>query len=283
MLQVSSEEPESKYIRFADEIVESILMSKGISSDGVGITKKDAEAVLKIPRNFFEKNSAITSFDELVYFKNAQIDEFAFFECANLSSLDFSNVANIYEATCLSCTNLQNVKGLKNAYSIGNHAFQNTAINGDLILDNATSIGWFAFANCIYLKRAYLKKTEIINGLYQEYLGCYGAFGNCINLTEIELPEIREIHDFAFWHTYALKKIFIGSKCASIGLGAFQGCRVDDFIIETAMPPSLQEYSLVDCTINNLYVPDGSVEAYKTAPYWSVYASSVRPLSEYQK
>ncbi|MBQ5394617.1 MAG: hypothetical protein IIU62_06250, partial [Alistipes sp.] len=49
----------SKYIEFADPEVFRVLMEKGVSSDGVGITTADVEAVTDIG-TWFKGNTEIT-------------------------------------------------------------------------------------------------------------------------------------------------------------------------------------------------------------------------------
>lgn len=279
----SSEEPESKYIISADSLVEEILMSKGISSDGIGITKQDAELVYKIPRDFFEENSSITSFDELVYFPNAEVERYAFNSCDSLKSIDFSHQKQINEAVCHNCTSLEIAKGIENAYSFYNHAFQFTKISGELHLKNATYIGKFAFSQCTKLTKLLLDKVETIDGQLADHSGCFGSFGACENVTEIIMPKIKTIGIYAFWHNYAARKVYIGADCSYIGVAAFQGCKIDGFVIEAKNPPKIESNTFVECVISNLYVPDESVEAYKTSSYWSGFASVIKPLSEYQQ
>ena len=71
------------------------------------------------------------------------------------------------------------------------------------------------------------------------------------------------------------------STVTSIGGNEFSGCTaMKSFVIRAIAPPSLgvNSFSGNPCSI---YVPDQSVEAYKTASNWSTYASKIKPLSEY--
>ena len=56
-------------------------------------------------------------------------------------------------------------------------------------------------------------------------------------------------------------------------------------MVRATTPPSLGgsliNKSWVRATIDKLYVPDTSVNAYKTATNWSQYANIIKPLSEY--
>ena len=59
--------PSKEYIQFEDAEVERVLMSKGVSSDGVGITMEDAAKVTNM-QGWFKNNTAIRTFNELQYF-----------------------------------------------------------------------------------------------------------------------------------------------------------------------------------------------------------------------
>lgn len=59
--------PVGNYIQFEDAEVERVLMSKGVSSDGVGITMEDAAKVTNM-QGWFKNNTAIRTFNELQYF-----------------------------------------------------------------------------------------------------------------------------------------------------------------------------------------------------------------------
>ena len=51
-------------------------------------------------------------------------------------------------------------------------------------------------------------------------------------------------------------------------------------IVRAVTPPTLTVYSNFN-SATNIYVPDGSVDAYKTASSWTRFASKISPLSEY--
>lgn len=274
------------YIKFKDEAVFNILMSKGVSSDGVGITKEDAEAVTSIDSSFFKNNTIVETFDELRYFTNAVVKTSAFNNCTSLKSIDISSQEGCASATFLNCTSLESIRGIENLRTIDTHGFQNSGIKGELHLNFVTKINLFAFANCTNLTKLFLDKVEVIDGRldphYNNGQTYYGTFGGCENVTEIYLPSIKTIGVYAFWHNYSLKKIHIGSLCSLIETAVFQGCNIEDFVIESINPPTTRNNTFVGCTIKNLYVPDESVNAYKSAAYWSGFASGIKPISEYQ-
>ena len=82
----------------------------------------------------------------------------------------------------------------------------------------------------------------------------------------------------------------IGDKCTTIksnSFGRFVGTNGNDitFIIRAITPPELADRLIstqwVRAKIGVIYVPDESLEAYKTATNWSYYADILKPLSEY--
>ena len=84
--------------------------------------------------------------------------------------------------------------------------------------------------------------------------------------------------------------IEIGENCTSIGsssFGRYVGTSGNDitFIIRAITPPELADRLIstqwVRAKIGVIYVPDESLEAYKTATNWSYYADIIKPLSEY--
>lgn len=61
-------------------------------------------------------------------------------------------------------------------------------------------------------------------------------------------------------------------------LGSSQAVSV---IFEDKVPPTMLGDNTTGTTVIRIYVPDESVNAYKTAQYWSDLASKIHPLSEY--
>ena len=118
------------------------------------------------------------------------------------------------------------------------------------MLDGATEIGNSAFYNCISLK-----SVDIPNGVTS--IGSY-AFSYCRALTSITIPSsVTSIWDYAFRYCSALTSV----------------------TVEATTPPNLGS-----TVFNNthadlvIYVPSGSVEAYKSANRWSAYASRIQAI-----
>lgn len=119
----------SDHIKFADELVFSILMSKGVSSDGVGITKEDAARVTSISTWF--QQSAIETFDEFEYFTNVtSLASNAFQNCTSLRSIVLpESIKTIGSSALYGCTALNlDEFDLRGTTSLGNNALFGTKI-----------------------------------------------------------------------------------------------------------------------------------------------------------
>ena len=103
------------------------------------------------------------------------------------------------------------------------------------------------------------------------------AFVNCISLTSITIPNsVTSIGQSAFDSCSGLTNVTIPSGVTSIGTYAFYDCEsLQGITVLAVTPPALGNYVL-DATNNcPIYVPSGSVNAYKSASGWSDYASRI--------
>ena len=111
------------------------------------------------------------------------------------------------------------------------------------------------------------------------------AFNNARGLTTLRIPvNITTIGNSAFYECDGLTSVTIDSGTTSIGGGAFMFCSgLTAVYIYNPTPPTLGSYAFMftnDCPI---YVPCGSVSAYKAATNWSEYANrivGIPPCSE---
>ena len=107
------------------------------------------------------------------------------------------------------------------------------------------------------------------------------AFYNCISLTSIEIPNsVTSIGEKAFYNCTSLSSVTIPNSVTSIDSNAFRGCSsLTSITVNAETPPTLGtnvfNYTN-DCPI---YVPSGSVNAYKSATNWSKYASRIQAIS----
>ena len=111
----------------------------------------------------------------------------------------------------------------------------------------------------------------------------------CTSLTKLDLGNgIKTIPRQAFaLQDFTEVTVIIGTSVTSIEDYAFGGKKnYTKFIIKAVTPPSITAYSFRDYNVgtafnSSFYVPDESVDAYKTATNWTSYAAFIKPLSEY--
>lgn len=140
---------------------------------------------------------------------------------ATLGERVFGFDSNVKNVTCGSLENyaLSNAKkitklGLKNAKFIGQYALYGcTGLKR--ISSDATSVGNFAFEDCILLKTVSLPKATTIG---------ISAFAYLPELTNVALGKVKNIKEHAFNRCYKLKKVSGCNNIVTVGASAFYGC-----------------------------------------------------------
>jgi hypothetical protein len=232
------------------------------SSDGIGLTEEDAAKVTMA--QFGEKfrgNTEITSFNEFEYFTGVTgtLGMYAFNDCTALTSIKLPDgITNIGGNSTLAkgafyqCTSLNSIKLSASLKTIGADAFYKCPLSElTEIPSNVETIEFQAF---YYAQFTSIKINE----------GCTkigkAAFQYCDKLIAAEMPSTTtSVLDMAFAHCSKLESVI---------------CRA-------TTPPTLGLYVFTNTNNCPIYVPDASLEAYKTATNWSSYASRIKGLSEY--
>ena len=140
------------------------------------------------------------------------------------------------------------------------------------IPDGITSIGRNAFA-FLYL----MSLTSITIPDSVTSIGDY-AFSRCTSLTSVTIPNsVTSIGEYAFYNCTSLTSVVIGNSVTSIGYEAFAYCRsLTSVYCKATTPPTGASYMFSDnASGRKIYVPTASVDAYKSASYWSSYASYI--------
>lgn len=239
-----------------DPEVLRILMSKGVSSDGVGITKEDAERVKTIDTWF--SGSSIVSFTELKYFTNVTILVYrAFKGCSQLQRIDLSNVTGFNGEVFMNCANLEDIATDGSHWAVlNNKAFSGCSnLKADLRLDSITgSLGYAIFER---------SGISSIIASYTNYFGAYQGLINCSNL----------------------RYVLLGEACKNVGTAqVFNGCTSLEALIFTgAEPPTLYSAATLSRPTNcPIYVPDDAVATYKAAANWTGQANYIKGISNLQ-
>ena len=188
----------------------------------------------------------------------------AFYGCSSLTEIAFpASLTSIGNDAFYGCSALTEIAFPASLTSIGNSAFSKTVIYGEFTFENLQTLGSRAFENT---KVSKMKFPSLVSS--EASSDFEGIFSYCTNLVLVD----------------------IGDKCTTIksnSFGRFVGTYGNDitFIIRAITPPELADTLIstqwVRAKIGVIYVPDESLEAYKTATNWSYYADILKPLSEY--
>ena len=153
--------------------------------------------------------------------------------------------------------------------SIGSYAFRGcTSLTSVTIGNSVTSIGEEAFRDCTGLTSVTIPNSVTSIGSF--------AFYGCSGLTSVTIPNsVTSINDYAFKGS-GLISVNIGSGIRTIGSQAFANCvDLEEVYCHAENVPSTSsdafDGSLVEYA--TLYVPEGSIEVYKSTVPWSNFGT----------
>ena len=214
----------------------------------------------------------------------------AFADRTSLTSITIPNsVTSIGNSAFRDCISLTSITIPNSVTSIGESAFEYcTSLTSVTIPDSVTLIRNFAFLGCSSLTSITIPDSVTVIGEW--------TFSGCTSLTSVTIPDsVTWIGDYAF-QCSGLKSITIPDSVTSIGWSAFEDCYLTSAIIgrgvtsiqsvafnrnllkcvyiKSIIPPTNEDSELFweNQDIENIYVPINSLDAYKSATNWSVYA-----------
>lgn len=218
--------------------------------------------------------------DSIFVDRNLSYKNSPFSGLVSLESLRIGNNVTTIAHDCFAdCEGLVSVTVPDNVISVSDNAFKNCSSVASLVLGNSVSrIGSGAFSGL-----ALLKELDLPQSL--ESIG-NGAFAGCSELQEIKVPEsVSNIGESAFSGCLKLQTLELGSGVESIGSNAFEKCdRLKTVSSYAVNPPVMPVDGFSDYTYfaSTLYVPAGSLDAYKDDGSWFKFIN-IKAMGEQEK
>ena len=163
--------------------------------------------------------------------------------------------------------------------TIGGYAFANCMLD-TINAPNVTSVLKGAFAECTALKNINMPKVvQVADGHYPEL----GVFSYC-GASEVYFPLVEYLGEYAFSYSQNLKKVTIGAT--QIEKEAFSHCTsLDTLIVDTTgdVLPTLKDVNaFLDTPITDGtgYIYTDNPNALKQLENWSEYASQIKSKTE---
>lgn len=245
-----------KYIVFADPEVERICVANW-SSDGIGVTYEDAAKVTTLNQKF-NGNTTIVSFMELEYFINVtKLRNSEFQGCSSLEYVFLKNITDWSEYyQLLSCTSLKAIELAETVTSLPHNSISGNSLESIQVSSQFTSFAEGNFSN-VWLIDDW--------DFWPDTLASIPTTNNII------------------FRTYIVPK-----NVTSVGNRAFSGnanhrdaTRMQWVAFLPITPPTFGGNPFyVDYLNSKVYVPDASVNAYKTANNFTANANRVYPISQ---
>ena len=236
-----------------------------INGDNI-LSESEANAIRAV--NIDSKKN-IYSVKGIEYFVN--LESFQAYNAIELRTLDFSkntNLRTIKEQALYKCHGLESVILPSTITTIEDDAFHECPILASINIPNGVkSIGSYAFAGDLQL-------TEIALPQSVETIGrnAFAATG----LRSLTLPEgITSTSEYLCFNCQKLTVLILAATVTSIGYRAFSYCEaLTEIHCKATTPPTLEQYAFEDVVKERkIFVPQGSVEAYKVA--WSDFADQI--------
>ena len=234
------------------------------------------------------------------------ISGFAFGNCSRLTSISLpESVTSIGNYAFSGCYSLTSVSLPESVTSIGNYAFSDcSSLSSITIPESVESIGFGVFKHCPSLM-SFSGKFACQDGLFlidsETLLAVAAGAGgvvylpdaisiigsDCIcdssNLTDISIPNsVTTIRAGAFQGCSNLTRVLIPVNVTIIEPYAFSNCSgLTSITVLSKTPPTGGENMFYYTQQAPIYVPEESVEAYKSAQYWSDYTDRIQAIPDF--
>ena len=226
-------------------------------------------SVKSIGNSCFDYCTSFTSID--IPASVESIGDLCFFSCTSLKSINIpSSVTSLGNACFGYCTSLPSIVIPSSVATLGEKCFLNcTSLKSITIPSSVTTIGDNCFSNCTSLT-----SIDIPSSVTSLGENCFIA---CESLVSIAIPSsVTNLSDNTFYNCTSLTSIDIPSSMTSIANSCFDGCQnLSQIRCRASVPPTIgssNTFYKVDKSIP-VYVPASSIDAYKSAQYWSEFTN----------
>lgn len=245
-------------ITFADPVVKAICVANWDTNYGGEITEAEAAEVTDIGE-VFQGNTEITRFDELEKFTGIKSTP-VFDGCSNLRSVNIpDNVTTLRTYTFRNCSSLESAVIPRTIKTLGSRVFTGCPLQFEIDWPDLTSV---TYGSLIASKVTKIKSLGSITSIPPAGANMGYFASDCPLLEYLRLPPTM----------------------TSIGQHAFASCpRLVTVISDAETPPTIGSETFMGTPIalggGRIYVPDDSVDAYKSATNWASYADRIYPMS----
>ena len=229
------------------------------------------------------------------------IEDGTFGICKSLTSITIPNsVTSIGKKAFEDCSSLTSITIPNSVTNIGDYAFRYcSSLEGITIPISVDSLGSSVFRGCSSLSSVIWNAEDCVSTSASLFTNCNinsFIFGDNVksipnslcsglsNLTTITIPSsVESIGNFAFRNCSSLTSLVIPANVIEIGGYAFAGCSsIASITCNADTIPSIARSTFNDVDKNiPLYVPCGTLEAYKSAYGWKEFTNIQEPQTEY--
>ena len=252
------------------------------TTDGKVVTPNSAAAFgANIVSNEYVDGRGAISFDGDV----TMIGSYAFHQCFNLLTVGIpDSVTRIDGYAFAGCTALADILIPESVTNIGSSAFNACkSLTSVEIPKNVSSIGVGAFAYCDNLTSLVV---DAGNSVYDSRGDCNAIIetsGNTLvsGCKNTSIPEsVVAIGHSAFAGHVGLTSVDIPADVTNVGAYSFYGCTgLSRIAVLPTVPPAGGNLMLDETNQAPIYVPRGSLDAYKAASFWSSYKDRMEGFS----
>ena len=205
-----------------------------------------------------------------------KIGDNTFKGCPNLESIDIkAKVKSLPVYFALECPNLKSVSLPEGLEEIGYQAFAFCTSLTEVSLPSAVkNLKYGAFAE------TGLESVSLPDGI--ERVGEFCFLGIAAETVDLSNTSLTEMSRSLFVMSESLKSVILPASLKTLAEGNFYGCTaLTSVTCKAPEPPVAKEYSFDDAvkTAATLYVPDASLDAYRSADVWKDFFA-VKGMSE---